>query len=114
MSERTRRESLDRARLAIARYRIEGDDGTDRAMRYVTRASAEKLGCARVGVWLFVDEERSAIASPLVYDNRAHDYEGDCQIIEEGQCPGYFEALRGKRVIAAGNARTDRATRELA
>jgi signal transduction histidine kinase len=107
------RESLDRARLAIARFRVEGDDGCDRAMRYVTRAAAEKLGCARVGVWFFEDDARTAIASPLVYDARAGRYFEDEQILTEAEFPAYFAALRGNRVIAAVDATSDPATREL-
>ena len=113
-AESSRRESLDLARLAIARFQVDGDDGPQRAMHYATRTSAEKLACARVGVWLFVGEGRRALASPLVYDlaRAAHDEDG--QVIDDAQCPAYFEALGAKRVLAVEDALGDPRTRELA
>lgn len=106
-------ESLDAARLAIARFNPSGEDGPIRAMRHAARTSAEKLRCARVGVWLFADEAERSIVSPLVFDARRGEYDEDPQTLSEEVCPSYFAAIRGRRVVAVADVSVDPITAEL-
>ncbi len=110
----SRRDSLDLARLAIARFQVEGDDGPLRAIRHATRTSAEKLDCARVGVWLFVDDTKRAITAPMVFDLARQTYDEDGQTLHEELCPSYFQAIREHRTLVVSDALTDPRTRELA
>lgn len=113
MGEASRRESLDLARLAIARFQVEGDDGPLRAIRHATKTSATKLECARVGVWLFVDDTKQAIAAPIVFDLARQTHDEDGQTLHERLCPSYFRAIREDRTLAVSDALNDPRTREL-
>jgi signal transduction histidine kinase len=106
-------EADEAARLALARFRVEGDDSVEGAMRHVTRISAQRLSCARVGVWLFTDARRDAIVSSLVYDLSRDVWAQDPLLIDEAQFPQYFVAIRQHRAVVANDALRHAETAEL-
>lgn len=101
------------ARLALARFRVDDDESAESAMRHVTRISAQRLACARVGVWLFTDARRDAIVSPIVFDLAREAWDRDPFLIEEAQFPHYFAAIRQHRAVVAHDAIRNAETAEL-
>ncbi|MGZ3477457.1 MAG: sensor histidine kinase [Polyangiales bacterium] len=106
-------EADEAARLALARFRVEGDDKVETALRHATRISAQRLHCARVGVWLFTDQRRDAVVSSNVYDLRRDTWEPDPMLISEEQFPLYFSAIREHRAVVANDALRSGETAEL-
>jgi signal transduction histidine kinase len=101
------------ARLALARFRVDDDDSVESAMRHVTRISAQRLSCARVGVWLFTDARRDAIVASIVFDAEREVWEKDPILIAEAQFPQYFAAIREHRAVVANDALRHLETAEL-
>jgi signal transduction histidine kinase len=101
------------ARLALARFRIEDDASVESAMRHATRISAQRLSCARVGVWLFTDARHDAIVSSLVFDLGREVWQQDPLLIQEAQSPHYFAAIREHRAVVANDALRHAETAEL-
>lgn len=98
-------------RLELAKLRISDELSLREACAKAARLSAEALGIARVGIWVFEDDhtrlrcialhaERQATAQPVL-ELRADEF------------PTYVEALRERRWIAAPDARKSPLTREL-
>lgn len=108
-----RGDSLDTARLAIARFRPGDDEGLERACRHAVRISAQKLRCARASVWLF-NADRSAIRSIVLYELGSDRESMTTTILSADRYPQYFKALLERRSIAADDAAHDPVTAELA
>lgn len=103
--------SFEKARLLLARLSVD-EPGRERGvLERATRISAHTLDVARVGVWLLVDEHQT-LRCELLHSKDAEPHETlDLQRVSS---PAYFDALRQRRVIAAGDAVHDELTRELA
>ena len=91
---------------------------TAEAFRRLTEASAETLGVARVGVWLYDEtaarmraedlcERLSSAAGPSIT------HAANAEILRDDY-PAYFAALEENRTLVADDARAHPATRELA
>ena len=74
--------------------------------------AAQTLSIARVSIWLFEDH-KTVLRCVSLYDHSKGLIKTDA-ILTLKSYPTYFEALRKSRVIAAHDAATDSATRELA
>lgn len=78
----------------------------------IVDVAAEALGVARVGVWLYEGDDRAVLrCAALRAEGRTT--EGGARLTARG-FPAYFAALEQERVIAAGDARVDPCTSELA
>ncbi len=88
------------------------------AFRHLTAASAETLGVARVGIWLYDETGARMRAEDLCErvpspGGPSITHAADAEILRDDY-PGYFAALEENRTLVANDARTDPATRELA
>ena len=110
--EEERRTAHESARLRLARLRVHGGSTLRQVFNEATMLAARTLDCARVGIWLFV-EDHAAIRCFELYD-RTLDEHVEGASIRRSDFPRYFRALEERRVIVADNARTHPATRELA
>jgi two-component system cell cycle sensor histidine kinase/response regulator CckA len=109
--EEERRTAHESARLRLARLRVHGGSSLRRVFHEATTLAARTLGCARVGVWLFVDDH-AAIRCFELYDRSLETHDEGASI-RRADFPHYFRALEERRVIVADDARTHPATREL-
>lgn len=105
----SRRVAYETARLRLARYRLEGDEARTRAAQHATEVSAEALEVERVGVWLFKGP-RLVCVSQLTRSTGRHESGAE---LPSRTFPAYVAALQERRIIAAEDARTHPATREL-
>ncbi len=106
--------SLDSARLQIARLVLDDFADLKRAMLTAARVSATTLGIARVGVWS-LSEQRTTLCRVALHELRRP----EAVAVEDlelpvAEWPAYLAAVLSRRVIAAGDARTDARTSELA
>ncbi len=106
--------SLDSARLQIARLVLDDFADLKRAMLTAARVSATTLGIARVGVWS-LSEQRTTLCRVALHELRRPEAVAvedlELPVVE---WPAYLAAVLSRRVIAAGHARTDARTSELA
>ena len=101
------------ARLRLARLGAAQAGRLDPILERVARLSAEQLGVERVGIWLFDDEERSALTLRFLYERSKQTHSQDVLTIRPDEYPAYFAALEDRRAIVADDAHTHAATREL-
>lgn len=85
---------------------------TPGAIAAILEASARTLDVGRVGVWFFDDARAHLVCSDLYHASTATHTSGEKIAVASN--PAYFRSLEDSRVIAAGDARTDERTRELA
>ncbi len=109
--EDDRRRAFASARLRLARLRVHGAESLRRVFHQATCLAARTLDVDRASIWLFVDD-RAAIRCFDLYE-RTHDEHDEGASIRRLDFPLYFKALEEQRVIAADDARTHPATREL-
>ncbi len=86
------------------------DRGT--ALRLVTSVAAQALGVARVGVW-FLEAEGTVLRCHDCFEQPTGAHRPPAQLAAT-DFPEYFDALRSRRIIAAGDAAHDPATHRLA
>ena len=77
-----------------------------------TEEAAKTLSVERVGVW-FLDEKAGELVCEDLYQQSQNGHEKGLRI-KATNCPSYFQAIEGSRIVAANNARKDPRTRELA
>lgn len=98
------------ALMRLTRSDALGNGDLEAALREITELAVETLGCARSSIWRY-NADHSAIVCEELYriDEQVHE-----SGIELGKAdfPGYFEAIRHNRIIAADDAHTHPATRE--
>ena len=99
------------ARLARVSRSSRLSDGDVRgSLREITEAACEILALARSSVWVYGPDQRSIRCLDLFVAAEATHDAGTELFAKD--FPGYFEALRSERSIAAGDAHTDPRTRE--
>jgi two-component system cell cycle sensor histidine kinase/response regulator CckA len=106
-----RRAAFEGARLRLARLRVQGGGSLRRVFQEATRLASRTLDADRVSIWLFVDD-RAGIRCFELYERRTGEHSEGASI-GRADFPAYFSALEERRVIAADDARTHEATREL-
>ena len=99
------------ARLARVSRSSRLSDGDVRgSLREITEAACEILALARSSVWVYGPDQRSIRCLDLfVAAEATHDAGTE---LFAADFPGYFEALKSERSIAAADAHTDPRTRE--
>jgi two-component system cell cycle sensor histidine kinase/response regulator CckA len=105
------RRAFERARLRLARMGSDGAGSLATVFRDVTAVAADTLGVERVGIWLFVDENRAIRCFHLYERSKLAYSEG--AILYRCDIPTYFRALLEQRDIAAEDARSHPFTSEL-
>lgn len=112
MGERDpRRVAFETARLELARLRVGIDAGHGIALQTALRLCARTLKVERVGFWRFTPD-RAAMQVELGYALSTGEWSaGDT--LTASRYPRYWEALAGRRVVAANLAQTDPDTAEL-
>jgi len=105
-----RQRSFQGALLRLARSEKISKGLVEEAIREVTSLAASSLGVGRASVWL-LDPEHTAIHCLDLFKKLEDTHEGGLELRAE-QFPGYFEALRAERTIAAHDALEDPRTRE--
>ncbi|MET0283216.1 MAG: ATP-binding protein [Polyangiales bacterium] len=108
----SKRVAFETARLSLARHKLTGDDSHTAASAHAALVSAVALNVERVGIWMF-DLDRSAIVSDVVYTRSTSSFSRARVRLEAREFPSYFRALRERRCIVVGDARTHAITREL-
>ena len=106
---------LEAARLSIVHLKLEGSEDLWRAVESALRVSARSLDVARVGLWLLSDD-RTALHEVAKHDERSGALATDIDrkwTLSLAGWPAYLAAITSRRVIAAGDARTDPRTAEL-
>ena len=106
-----RRRAFESARLRLARLRVAGGDSLTDTLGRAAEESARTLGADRVGIWLFVDDERAIRCYHLFERTTGAHSEG--AMLRAEDFPAYFLALRERRAIRADDARADPQTAEL-
>src|SRR5690606_23674983 len=88
-------------------------DKSDRrtALARIATLDARTLRVARVGIWLFNDDQTRITCCELCEGGVAR---GEGPVLDAERYPRYFEAMREKRVIAATDAAMDPRTSEFA
>jgi PAS domain-containing protein len=99
------------ALLALAREGAVDAGRLDGAFTKITEAASEGIGCERASVWLF-DESESTIVCQDLFERSRRTHGARGFELTARDYPGYFEALREDRTIAADDARRHPATRE--
>jgi rsbT co-antagonist protein RsbR len=90
---------------------IDGGD-LDRALPLLTEVAAEGLDCERTSIWIYT-RDQTAIECQDLYCRGPHEHTAG-ELLQARDYPAYFSALAESRTIAATDAHTDPATRELA
>jgi PAS domain S-box-containing protein len=88
-------------------------DKSDRhaALAHVTKLAARAMSVARVGVWLFNEDQTQVTCCELCEGGHAR---GGGAVLDAERYPRYFAAMRERRVIAATDAAIDPRTSEFA
>lgn len=96
--------------LRLARSQHVAEGRVDEALREITECASEVLDVARSSVWTYDAHQTSIVCIDLfVREGRAHDHG---VVLPAASYPGYFQALKEERSIAAHDAHTDARTRE--
>lgn len=110
-----RNEYLDRLRPAASRVMhqavtVSGDPA--KVYQLITECAARVLDVARVGVWLFDDNNEHLVCANLfLKDDNSH----RCDLsITVADYPRYFAAVSGDQLVTASDAMHDAVTQELA
>jgi signal transduction histidine kinase len=82
------------------------------ALQWLTEASARTLDCARVSVWVF-DDSHLRMQCVDLFERSTGQHTQGAELLA-ADYPGYFEALKQDRVLAAHDALTDPRTISLA
>lgn len=106
------RVAFETARLELARLRVTMGGDAELALQGALRLCARTLKVERVGFWQFA-ADRSSLALALGFTLSTGEWSaGD--VLTASRYPGYWQAVQARRVLAAHDARTDPATRDLA
>jgi two-component system, cell cycle sensor histidine kinase and response regulator CckA len=105
------RSRYEAARLRLARLRVEGGSSLRPVFQESSRLAVTTLGVERVSIWMFV-EGRSAIRCFELYESGGDEH-SEGSVLHRHDYPAYFQALEAQRVIAADDAWTHEATRDL-
>lgn len=84
----------------------------ENALRLITEAAAETLQVARVGIWLF-EEDNAVLKCRDVYVQESGEHVADSALVVK-EFPVYFEALEQVRTLAATDALSDPRTASMA
>lgn len=103
----TQRAFLTGARLQLSRLQL--DAGLPRLYQQLTAISAQALGVARVGVWLF-DFSAQLVRCECLFDESGADAPPPLPM---QPIKNYIDAVRELRFVATADARTDPHTSEL-
>ena len=76
----------------------------------ILQATAEQVRVARASIWLY-DPDQQAIKLLDLFDS--HEREHTPAHLLRSECPGYFEAIDGSRVLAVDDVSTHPSTSEL-
>ncbi len=98
-------------RLQLAKLRISDELTLREACVKACRLSAETLGIARVGVWVF-EEDHSLLRCITLHESRSARAVAVPEL-RATEFPTYVDALRGRRWIAADDALAHPLTKEL-
>ena len=82
------------------------------SLEAITSAASRVLGVARVGVWLFQDNQTTLVCESLYEDGRFTPHPGTA--LDSHRYPKYFEAIAQSRTLAAHDAIHDPRTSEFA
>jgi two-component system cell cycle sensor histidine kinase/response regulator CckA len=105
------RVAFETARLHLAEIRNEGKEARVAAYRIACKHSADTLQVARVSIW-FLAEDDDALLCMLQYQLAQDRFDSGEKLLRR-DCPRYFEAIRSRRVVVAGDALHDEQTSEL-
>lgn len=106
------RRAFETARLRLARMGSAQAAPLATVFREITAVAADTLGVERVGIWLFIDNQRAIRCFHLYERSKLAYSEG--AVIYRVDVPTYFAALLERRAIEAEDACTHPLTRELA
>src|SRR5690606_27230894 len=86
-------------RFDLVRRAVSDDETLALAFQRALKLSAHTLKVARVGLWMF-DDEQTQIRCISQY-SLEHGREPASEVIDLRTCPAYSEAIRSRRVVAA-------------
>lgn len=89
--------AYEAARMSLARLRVPGGVELKNAFALTTQLAATTLRVARVGCWLYLPG-RSALRCFHLWD-AAHDGAFEGTIIEQRECPVFFEAIARQSLL---------------
>jgi PAS domain S-box-containing protein len=92
-----------------ARYTNPGEQFVDR-LRSILAIAARTLEVERLSMWEF-DAQHSLIRCVSMHHRTGSSYESGATLTRD-LAPAYFDAIERERVVAAGDAQSDRRTRE--
>jgi signal transduction histidine kinase len=98
-------------RFDLVRRSVVDDETLERALGHALALSAHVLGVARVGIWVFEDEQRRIRCTAIHRQDDPNAKPGE--VIDLEKTPHYMAALRSRRMVAADHAPSDPRTREL-
>ena len=109
VSERRLRQQ-NRLLIVAAKSKYLTTGTLDTALREITTLASRGLGVERASIWLYNDAgDRLSCVDLFVKSSNQHSHGLE---LSESDYPAYFEALRGKRTIAANDARNHPNTAE--
>lgn len=108
---RSVRLAFETARLRLAEIRAEGEQARVSAYRSACEQSARTLDVARVSIW-FLSEDGESLVCALAYDRDAGGFEMGGEL-KRAEAERYFDAVRSRRVIVAGEATSHPQTEQL-
>lgn len=96
--------------MNVARSEHIGRGDLKAALREIAEATSSFLGVERSSVWLY-NADQSAIQCVEIFVRTERSHESGVELFAR-DFPGYFEALKSERTIAAHDAHTDSRTAE--
>ena len=104
---------FSRDRFALARLLVGESQPLHDVIKHATRISANALGVARVGVWVFSDDRQTLSCLHTHFEGSGPTPNDICEL-HAHDFPHYLAALERHRWICADDALTNEATSELA
>ncbi|MEZ4401644.1 MAG: ATP-binding protein [Kofleriaceae bacterium] len=105
------RVAFETARLELARLRVSEDADQLAPLRHGLRLCARTVKVERVGFWQFT-AARAALQLTLGYTASTDEWHGG-EVLVSRRHQAYWDAIAGRRILAAHDARTDPMTCEL-
>ncbi len=105
-----RQRTQNNALVQLSKITISEISDADDAMRAIVEVAARTLACERVSVWRFSRDDES-LKCVALYEFTKDGFSAG-MVLEQRQCPAYFEAVRGEHRIVAHDATRDPRTRE--
>jgi len=103
--------AYEAARMSLARLRVPGGAELKKAFALTTQIAATTLRVARVGCWLYLPERAALRCFHMREGTHETAFEG--AIIEQAECPVYFEAIARQSILPISDAQHDPMSAEL-